>query len=116
MERALTQAGVEVTVATTDDNGPGAHLSVPLCQAQSGNGATRYYFRKQTEFYKCSIPLWRWLGRRVGEFDLVHVHALFSFASVAAARCARRRRIPCVIRPLGVLNRWGMQHRRALLK
>jgi glycosyltransferase involved in cell wall biosynthesis len=116
MERALTQAGVEVTVATTDDNGPRTRLSVPLGQPQTTNGATRYYFRKQTEFYKCSVPLWRWLGRRVGEFDLVHVHALFSFTSLAAARCARRRRVPYVIRPLGVLNRWGMENRRALLK
>jgi len=116
MERALAHAGVEMTVATTDDDGPGAHLSVPLGQPQNGNGAARYYFRKQTEFYKCSVPLWRWLARRVGEFDLVHIHALFSFASVAAARCARRCRVPYIVRPLGVLNRWGMENRRAWLK
>lgn len=116
MERALTEAGVEVTVATTDDDGPHARMSVPLGQPVSVNGATRFHFRKQTEFYKCSVPLWRWLARRVREFDVVHVHALFSFASVAAAHCAKRYQIPYVIRPLGVLNRWGMENRRPLLK
>ncbi|HEV8262655.1 MAG TPA: glycosyltransferase, partial [Burkholderiales bacterium] len=116
MERVLTEAGVAVTVATTDDDGPRAHMSVRPGQPVIVNGATRFYFRKQTEFYKCSVPLWRWLVRRVREFDVVHVHALFSFASVAAARCALRSRIPYVVRPLGVLNRWGMENRRPWLK
>jgi glycosyltransferase involved in cell wall biosynthesis len=105
-----------MTVATTDDHGPRAHMSVPLGQPVKVNGATRFYFRKQTEFYKCSVPLWRWLARHVRQFDVVHVHALFSFASVTAARCARRCRVPYVIRPLGVLNRWGMENRRPWLK
>jgi glycosyltransferase involved in cell wall biosynthesis len=116
MERALAGAGVQVTVATTDDNGPGAHLPVRLGQPVNESGMTRFYFRKQTEFYKCSFPLQRWLRIHSREFDVVHVHALFSFASVAAARCARQRDIPYVIRPLGVLNAYGMQKRRPLLK
>ncbi len=116
MERALAGAGVEVTTVTTDDDGPGRHMHVPLGQAMKAECATRYYFRKQSEFYKCSLPLWRWLDGHVRGFDLVHVHALFSFASVAAARCARGRRVPYVIRPLGLLNRYGMTQRRRHLK
>jgi glycosyltransferase involved in cell wall biosynthesis len=54
--------------------------------------------------------------RRVAEFDIVHIHALFSFASVVAAICARRRGVPYIIRPLGTLNRWGMHNRRPWLK
>jgi glycosyltransferase involved in cell wall biosynthesis len=116
MERALTEAGVEVTVATTDDDGPGGRVSVALGLPVPVNGASHFFFRKQTEFYKCSVPLWRWLAGHVGEFQVVHVHALFSFASVAASRCARQRRVPYIIRPLGVLNRWGMENRRPWLK
>src|SRR5262249_43393838 len=48
--------------------------------------------------------------------DLLHIHALFSFVSVTAARAARGAGIPYVIRPLGVLNHYGMTKRRAMLK
>ena len=74
---------------------------------------TRWYFPKQTEFYKFSFPFWRWLRRDVGRFDAIHIHAVFSFSSVAAAWAARRADIPYIIRPLGVLNRYGMTQRRA---
>jgi glycosyltransferase involved in cell wall biosynthesis len=47
---------------------------------------------------------------------VVHIHALFSFASVAAAWAARRAKVPYVVRPLGLLNSYGMTQRRALLK
>ncbi len=77
---------------------------------------TRWYFPKQTEIYKVSVPLYRWLRREVHQFDLVHVHAVFSFPSVAAAWAARRAGIPYVVRPLGVLNYYGMTKRRSVLK
>ena len=54
--------------------------------------------------------------RHVREFDLVHVHALFSFSSRSAARAARKHGVPYIIRPLGVLNRWGLANRRPILK
>ena len=86
MERALLAAGIDVTVATTNDDGPGGRIDVALGYPLAVNGATRYYFGKQTEFYKFSLPLARWLDRHVADFDVVHVHALFSHASVAGAR------------------------------
>lgn len=116
MERALTAAGVDVETATTDDDGPGRHFSKLLAEPTRENGATRWYFPKQTEFYKVSLPLDRWLRREVHRFDVVHVHAIFSFASVAAARASRHANVPYVIRPLGLLNSYGMTRRRALLK
>lgn len=116
MERALRVVGIDVTVATTDDDGPGARLDVALGCPLAVNGATRYYFRKQTEFYKYSLPLARWLDSHVAGFDVVHVHALFSHASVAGARAALRHGVPYVVRPLGVLSRYGMAQRRARLK
>ncbi len=116
MERALTSAGVDVETATTDDDGPGRHFSKQLGEPNQENGATRWYFRKQTEFYKVSLPLDRWLRREVHRFDVVHVHAVFSFASIAAARAVRCAKVPYVIRPLGLLNSYGMTRRRAMLK
>ena len=116
MERALSDVGVEVTVATTDDDGVGAHLQVPLGMAVEAVGSTRYFFRKQTERYKCSFPMQGWLAREVRGFDIVHVHEPFSFSSIAASRCSLREGVPYIVRPLGVLNRYGMINRRRILK
>src|SRR5207248_5596707 len=37
-------------------------------------------FRREFEPYKISFWLTRWLRENVGKFDLVHIHALFSFS------------------------------------
>ena len=116
MARSLVCAGVEVDVATTDDDGPGCRMDVPLSQRVEGDGYGVFYFRKQTEFYKVSWPLSRWLARRVANYDLVHVHALFSHTSNSAARHAHARHVPCVITPHGVLNSYGMRCRRRIVK
>ncbi|HEY1048937.1 MAG TPA: glycosyltransferase [Prosthecobacter sp.] len=118
MARALAARGVHVSVVTTDDDGPGRRLSgIPLVEevTQEGGWSVRY-FPKQTEFYKVSLPLRRWLRKHVHEYDVVHVHAVFSFASLAAGRAAAARGVPFIVRPLGVLNRWGMANRRRLVK
>ncbi len=116
MLRALRRAGVSAEVATTDDDGPGVRLKVPLEIPVEREGGRYFFFRKQTEFYKVSFGLSSWLKRNVHAYDLVHIHALFSHTSIAAARSARSKKVPYIIRPLGVLNRWGMKSRRPQLK
>jgi glycosyltransferase involved in cell wall biosynthesis len=116
MERALTAEGVTVETITTDDDGPGRRNGLGDGTAHDENGVVRRYFRKQSEFYKVSLPLRAWLRVHVGSYDVVHVHALFSYTSVAACRAARAAGVPFVIRPLGVLTRYGVTQRRAFLK
>src|SRR5262249_32671167 len=113
--RGLSQTGLEVHVATTDDNGPN-RLNVPLGVPQREDSATFWYFPRQTRFYTFSWPLTRWLAKHIEDFDLVHIHALFSYAALPAALLARRAGVPYIVRPLGTLNRWGMQNRRRWLK
>ena len=116
IERALGAAGVACETATTDDDGPGRRLARALGRPVPEEGAIRWYFRKNTERYKASWSFVAWVFREVRRFDVVHVHALFSFTSVAAAWAARRAGVPYVVRPLGVLNRYGMTQRRPLAK
>jgi glycosyltransferase involved in cell wall biosynthesis len=103
--RAAQLAGAETVIVTTGHDEP----------AQD-NGIKCVRFDRNFEPYKISFSLRHWLDRHVREFDLVHIHALFSFSSRAAARAAQKKGVPYVIRPLGVLNRWGLTNRRRLLK
>ena len=116
MERALAAQGVTVETATTDDAGPGARA----LRAGSGpvheDGVTRRYFAKRSDVYKWSPGFARWISRAARNYDLLHLHALFSFTTTAASQAARRDAIPYVVRPLGTLDEWGLRHRRPWLK
>jgi glycosyltransferase involved in cell wall biosynthesis len=112
---ALTDAGVSVDVVTTNDNGP-QRLSVACGVPIREHKATFLYFPRQTNFYTISWPLTRWLARHTRDYDVVHVHALFSYPATIAALFSARRRIPYIVRPLGTLNHWGLRNRRPWLK
>lgn len=120
--RGLERVGIAVDVATTFG---GEEATLPeeaqlrnraLTTAVTREGVNYFYFHRQSEFYKVSLPLSRWLSAHIRDYDLVHIHALFSYSSYAAASLAAKHGVPYIIRPLGVLNRWGMRNRRRLLK
>ena len=115
MEQALSTAGIAVTTATTDDDGPGRRLATHARPPRACPPA-RVYARKWLDFYKVAPGLVPWLWRHVRDFDVVHIHALFSFTSLAAGLMARGRGVPYVIRPLGTLAAYGMNQRRPWLK
>ena len=114
MCRALESAGIETMVATTDADGPG-RLPVPLSQVHQYNGASVIFFpRRLTESYKWAAGLGAWLRAHVAEFDVVHVHAVFSHSSLLAARACVRAGVPYIVRPLGTLDPWSVAQRRLL--
>ena len=106
---AVKPAGVETMIVATADAAQ-FHSS-----DQNENGGCML-FRRNVEPYKISFSLRRWLKTHVKEFDLLHIHSLFSFSSRAAAAAASKKGVPYIIRPLGVLNQWGLSNRRPLLK
>ncbi len=117
MAAALSKAGVSVDVATTDDDGPRRRMDTVVCGAfEQREGFRVIHFAKQTEFYKVSLPLMTWLLRHVTDYDAVHMHAVFSFSTLAAGWACRLHGVPYVVRPLGVLNSWGMENRRRWIK
>lgn len=117
MARALAYRQIEVDVVTTDDDGTGRRLpNVEHGVPAQRDGFRVFYFPKQTEFYKVSLPMLLWLMRHVHEYDLVHVHAVFSFSTLAAGWSSSLRGVPFIVRPLGVLNSWGMNNRRRWIK
>lgn len=105
--QALAQAGAEVTVLTTDSNGDTgqAPLAVPLNQPVAMDGYTVRYFRcSPWRRYKFSLGLLAWLRDHAQDYEIAHIHALFSPISTAAATVARQQGLPYVLRPLGTLD------------
>jgi glycosyltransferase involved in cell wall biosynthesis len=58
----------------------------------------------------------KWLWKNIPAYDLIHIHAVFTYPSTIAAWIARMKGKPYIVRPLGILNRWGMRNRRQLGK
>jgi glycosyltransferase involved in cell wall biosynthesis len=72
---------------------------------------TVFFPRQWSEAFKFSFPLARWLESHVSEFEVVHVHAVFSHACLMASRASRRHKVPCIVRPLGTLDPWSLQQK-----
>ncbi len=115
LEQALTARGVEVVTLTTDDDGPGRRLP-PACQGGATVGVRRVYCRKWSDFYKVAPGAVSWILRNVNRYDVIHIHGLFSFVSIAVALVARLAGRPYIVRPLGSLSAYGVATRRPLLK
>ena len=111
LARGLVSRGVDVTVATTNAAGASA-LDVPLVTPVIEDGVVyRYFPRTVPGSWKFSWPLTRWLFAHAGRYDVVHVHALFSYATIPGCRAAARAPVPYVLRPLGTLSEWSLAHR-----
>jgi glycosyltransferase involved in cell wall biosynthesis len=114
---ALARAGAEVTIVTTDSNGDvgQAPLDVPLGLPIDQDGYQVIYFRcSPFRRYKFSLDLLNWVDRHAADFDIAHIHALFSPVSSFAARTCRRNQLPYILRPLGTLDPADLRKKKQL--
>lgn len=112
MARGLVRRGVDVTVATTNAAGQRS-LAVPLDTPVIDDGVVfRYFARSVPGSWKFSWPMTRWLWANARSYDVVHVHALFSYATIPGCRAAAHAPVPYVLRPLGTLSDWSLGRRR----
>ncbi len=116
IEHALIDQGISVETIATDDDGHGKRVQRVYGQPLTEEGTIRRYFRKWFDFYIVAPGMLVWLLRNVHRYDVVHVHAQFSFASLAGTWAARRAGVPYIIRPLGTLSRYSLQSRRPWVK
>ncbi|GBE91594.1 hormogonium polysaccharide biosynthesis glycosyltransferase HpsP [Nostoc cycadae] len=116
---ALAKEGIKVTILTTDSNGDAGQkpLDVPLNRPIQQDGYEIIYFRcAPFRRYKFSLDLLKWLKSHANEFDLAHIHALFSPISSAAAMVCRQKKLPYILRPLGTLDPADLQKKKQLKK
>ena len=112
MCRALHAEGAETLVATTDADGKG-RLAVELKRPVSYRGVRCIFFPRQwSETFKYAPTLVQWLDRNVMHFKAVHIHSVFSYPCLAAARACRCWGVPYIVRPLGTLDPWSLRQKR----
>lgn len=100
--KALAARGHRVDVLTTNVDGDGT-LDVPPATPVLLDGVrVRYYASPLPRLY-WSPSLRRDLYADILHYDLVHIHAVYLWPGVAAARAARQARVPYVISPRGML-------------
>ena len=59
--------------------------------------------------YLVSFSFAYWLIKHIGDYDAIHVHALFSFPSTISMMVARISGVPYIIRTIGQLNSWSLK-------
>jgi glycosyltransferase involved in cell wall biosynthesis len=119
LSAALAEQGVYVTILTTNSNGDFGQLplSVPLAQPIKEQGYEVIYFNcSPFRRYKFSLGLLNWLWHHGQDYDLAHIHALFSPISTAAATLCRLKKLPYILRPLGTLDPLDLRKKQALKK
>jgi len=114
--RALARRGHDVEVFTTSVDGPN-DSPVPHDAAVDIDGVKVSYFRSPyARRIYWSPNLGAALRGRMGEFQVVHTHAIYLWPLWAAARAARNASVPYVVSPRGMLERDLIEQKSLLWK
>ncbi|MBD2254504.1 glycosyltransferase [Nostoc parmelioides] len=114
MVEALRVNNIDAEIATTNDDGDNL-LDVPLQRCIEYKHIPIWFFQrfspniKAVREYAFSSQLTQWLWQNMAKYDLIHVHALFSYPSTIAMSIARSQNIPYIVTTHGLLCEWSLQ-------
>jgi glycosyltransferase involved in cell wall biosynthesis len=114
MVQALCGQGVDASILTTNDHGPGLDPSLPTGRWIDRHGVPLIAFPRWSppvqalREFAISPGLVQWLSSHIQRYDLLHVHAIFSFPSTWSMREARHAGIPYLVRTIGQLSPWSL--------
>ncbi len=105
MAAAVAARGHEVEIFTTNYDGFGG-FEADLAPQELAGGVRQLTFAVDLPpaYLRLSRPLAKALAERIRTFDLVHIHSLYFFTTLAAGFYARRHRVPYVLEPHGSLD------------
>jgi glycosyltransferase involved in cell wall biosynthesis len=115
MVNALRMEGIDACIVTTEDNGIYRNKDVSVNQwTQYENIPVLVHSCLDSQIrsireYLISLSFTYWLVQNIGAYDVIHVHALFSFPSTISMFIARIRGVPYIIRTIGQLNEWSLK-------
>lgn len=113
MVKSLNSQGAEASIVTTNDHG-GQQLNVSTTDWVNYQGIPVHFFPRYSpkisaiKEFSYSSDLTAWLWNNIHNYDILHVHAIFSFPSTVAMGIAHWKQIPYIIRPLGQLCHWSL--------
>jgi glycosyltransferase involved in cell wall biosynthesis len=114
MVKSLQNAGIDAEIVTTNDDGE-MLLDVPLNKLYDYQQVPVRFFAKfspsihSVREFAFSASLTSWLWQHLQDYDLIHVHAIFSYPSTIAIAIARIQKIPYIVSPHGLLCHWSLQ-------
>lgn len=102
---SLTELGVSNSVAFAVSNKLEAS---DFSNIQKATHAKEIFpFVRMTRVYSVSWRFAFWIFRSCKDFDIVHIHGVFNFFSTLTALCCFIRRVPYVVAPHGMVNKYG---------
>jgi glycosyltransferase involved in cell wall biosynthesis len=114
--KALAARGHDVHVYTTSVDGD-ANSPVPLDAAVDLDGVkVRYFSSPRFRRLYWAPAMKPHLRCHIGEFDVVHTHAIYLWPLWTAARSARAAGVPYVVSPRGMLEKALIEQKSAILK
>jgi glycosyltransferase involved in cell wall biosynthesis len=118
MVRYLRSEGVDAAILTTNDNMNYRDNTWPLGRWVWISEVPIIIFPtinlefKLLEEYLISPSLSCWLIRNIKNYDALHIHSIFSYASTTSMLIARLYKIPYTVRTIGQLNSWSLSQSR----
>ena len=118
MVAALRGHDVEAAILTTNDHGPGLHPDLVTGRWHWHQGVPVLAFPRWSppmaslREFAVSPGLSLWLARHLKRYELLHIHALFSYPSTSAMAQARWAGVPYILRSIGQLSPWSLAQSR----
>jgi glycosyltransferase involved in cell wall biosynthesis len=107
MSMTMADRGHHVEIFTTNYDGFGGYVepsTAPLSERRSEITVHTFPVDVPPDYFRISRPLATALNENISSFDLIHVHSLYLFTTLASGFFAHRYKVPLILRPHGTLD------------
>jgi len=107
MSMAIADRGHDVEIFTTNYDGFGGYIEPsagPLSDRRTDIKVHTFPVDLPPDYFRISRPFASALNEAMQRVDLVHVHSLYLFTTLASGFFAKRHNVPLILRPHGTLD------------